>query len=114
EQETGKWWLILDDIKVGYWPELLFPLFTPGVNYVFWGGRVKAGLDGVSPPMASGMPTDGYFTNLQYKDESNQSLKPERVNTVVDCNQPVNGYNAEYDSGYNIVHFGGAPGGVKC
>ncbi|MCL7028339.1 hypothetical protein MKW94_027412 [Papaver nudicaule] len=116
EQETGKWWLILDDVKVGYWPKQLFPLFTPGAESIFWGGRVKAGIDGVSPPMASGIPRDeyysntGYFANLKHKDKSNQSLNPESVDTVVDCDA----YDAKYYMKHNILHFGGAFDGAQC
>ncbi|KAI3909747.1 hypothetical protein MKW98_014164 [Papaver atlanticum] len=120
EQETGKWWLILDDVKIGYWPKQLFPLFKTGVESIFWGGRVKAGNDGVSPQMGSGFPIDdypettGYFADLKYIDESNQSLQPESVDTVVDCRGGPNRYDAKYYSKHNILHFGGGLDGAHC
>ncbi|XP_026387518.1 uncharacterized protein LOC113282689 [Papaver somniferum] len=120
EQETGKWWLILDDVKIGYWPNQLFELFKPGVESIFWGGRVKAGNDGVSPPMGSGLSIDeyyettGYFADLKYIDESNQSLQPESVDTVVDCRGSVNLYDAKYYSKHNMLHFGGGLDGAEC
>ncbi|KAI3901133.1 hypothetical protein MKW92_004532, partial [Papaver armeniacum] len=120
EQETGKWWLILDDVKIGYWPKQLFELLKPGVESIFWGGRVKAGNDGVSPPMGSGLSIDeyyettGYFAELKYIDESNQSLQPESVETVVDCRGSVNLYDAKYYSKHNMLHFGGGLDGAEC
>ncbi|KAI3922850.1 hypothetical protein MKW98_006981 [Papaver atlanticum] len=117
EFETGKWWLILQDIKVGYWPKQLFPLFKPGAESIFWGGRVKAGDDGYSPQMASGMPIDdranhaGYFADLKYKNEFNTLKPPERVDTIVDGPGP---YDAKYYPKHNIVHFGGAYDGAEC
>ncbi|KAI3883544.1 hypothetical protein MKW92_044351 [Papaver armeniacum] len=123
ERETGRWWLILqDNIRMGYWPNELFPLFKPGgVDNIYWGGRVKAGKDGVLPPMASGnyagpyTKFSGSFIELQYKDRDDHALKPDKhkLQSINDCSVL---YRTQYYEKGNQIHFGGPGGGIdnKC
>ncbi|MCL7047511.1 hypothetical protein MKW94_023826 [Papaver nudicaule] len=115
ERDTGKWWLILqDNIRMGYWPTKLFPLFQPGVDYIYWGGRVKSGKDGAVPPMCSGrrpQPSTkitGYFLELQYKDKNGNVLKPQNQDMEV-TNDCIQTYSAKYYAKHNQIKFGGAP-----
>ncbi|KAI3893541.1 hypothetical protein MKW92_006012 [Papaver armeniacum] len=117
-QESGKWWLIIqDNIRIGYWPGELFPAFAQGAAYIYWGGRVKSDKDGVSPPMGSGRPMDDYGYNnafieyVLYVDNWNVRGAPAQIEYTIDCFEH---YNARYypsDSGHNFVHFGGTGGG---
>ncbi|KAI3938888.1 hypothetical protein MKW92_012511 [Papaver armeniacum] len=119
ERETGRWWLILqDEVKMGYWPKELFPLFMPGVDYIYWGGRVKSGKDGALPPMCSGQlpgpryKTTGYFAELKYKDKNDHVLQPDKLEYTNDCTQL---YSANYYVDVNQMHFGGTGGdAAKC
>ncbi|RZC90797.1 hypothetical protein C5167_028629 [Papaver somniferum] len=116
ERETGKWWLILHPgpIKIGYWPRKLFPLFNPGAQYVYWGGRVKSGKDGSIPPMGGGVGPGGFSNangvigDLQYYDKNSHVLKPEKIEYTIDCKQ----YDSHYDNGHHAVYFGGPGGGI--
>ncbi|MCL7046092.1 hypothetical protein MKW94_007564 [Papaver nudicaule] len=116
EHETGKWWLTIQGVKVGFWPEELFPLFDQGAEQIFWGGRVKSGKDG-TPNMASGaLPDDytdhtGYYAELLYRNRTHDNLKPSlEIQNTVDCRGP---YNSNWDNDHTILHFGG-PGGGTC
>ncbi|KAI3972200.1 hypothetical protein MKW92_020177, partial [Papaver armeniacum] len=123
ERETGKWWLILqDNIRMGYWPNELFPLFkSDGVDFVYGGGRVKSGKDGALPPMASGhyagrySKFSGYFREFQYKDKDDHILKPDnqKIRYINDCSKLY--YAKYYEEGNqnNQIHFGGPGGGVN-
>ncbi|MCL7032704.1 hypothetical protein MKW94_013185 [Papaver nudicaule] len=115
--ESEKWWLTIHgDIQIGYWPSELFPGFAPGAGWVYWGGRVKAGKDGVSPPMGSGRPMDdyaynnGYIERVQYVDMTNNPQRPDNFEYTIDCFEH---YNARYYPNNDIVHFGGT-GGRDC
>ncbi|KAI3874132.1 hypothetical protein MKX03_001780 [Papaver bracteatum] len=113
ERETGKWWLIIErDIKIGFWPQELFPLFSPGVEYIYWGGRIKSDKDGVGPEMTSGIKLSidpeftGFFEALEIKDKNDHTVKPKQLQHTVDC--PF--YAARYWSDDNIVLFSGTGG----
>ncbi|RZC56106.1 hypothetical protein C5167_014968 [Papaver somniferum] len=118
EPGTGKWWLMIEkDIKIGYWAKDLFPLFRPGVEYIYWGGRVKSGKDGVSPAMTSGInlnrfqETTGFFDALKLKDKNDHNLEPVRkhLEDTIDCPKF---YGAKYWADNNIVLFSGRGGGT--
>ncbi|KAI3903004.1 hypothetical protein MKW92_042428, partial [Papaver armeniacum] len=109
-----RWWLILEDeIKMGYWPNELFPLFSQGADYIYWGGRVKSGKDGALPPMCSGQPAgpiynkSGYFVELKYKDKDGHVLEPGELEYTNDCKQL---YSVDYYPIDNQIHFGGTGG----
>ncbi|XP_026459879.1 uncharacterized protein LOC113360599 [Papaver somniferum] len=113
----GKWWLTLqNNIRIGYWPKLLFPAFSPVVASIFWGGRVKSGVDGMSPPMCSGQPIENHFVDagyigfLQYADVNNFYKKPVKTESIIDCSEH---YTAAYYPDLNNVFFGGS-GGANC
>ncbi|XP_026438676.1 uncharacterized protein LOC113337185 [Papaver somniferum] len=117
DPKLGRWYLtILDNIQIGYWPSELFPAFAPGAGYIYWGGHVKAGKDGVSPAMGSGerisgQPAcSGFMQDLNYLDTNNQPLQPEETEYTVECHKQ---YNAKYYRDDNILHFGGY-GGNNC
>ncbi|MCL7042766.1 hypothetical protein MKW94_012309 [Papaver nudicaule] len=119
ERETGNWWLTLEGkTKIGYWPRELFPLLGLGADYIYWGGRVKSGKDGITPAMASGnLPNrhpdhTGYYAEVQYKNNDGENLIPggEVLQFAVDCK---GSYDVLWDNEHTILHFGG-PGGGTC
>ncbi|KAI3940901.1 hypothetical protein MKW92_010025, partial [Papaver armeniacum] len=117
DPKSGRWYLtILDNIQIGYWPSELFPAFAPGAGYIFWGGHVKAGKDGVSPIMGSGQrisgepACSGFMQDLNYLDTNNQPLQPEETEYTIECHEQ---YDAKYYRDNNILHFGGY-GGNNC
>ncbi|KAI3920900.1 hypothetical protein MKW98_015888 [Papaver atlanticum] len=117
DRETEHWWLILEDkIKIGYWPKELFQRFNLGAEYIYWGGHVKSGKDGI-PEMGSGNLPDripehtGYYSDLEYQDKDDVIWKPDqRVQITVDCEES---YGSLWDNEHTILHFGG-PGGGTC
>ncbi|RZC85554.1 hypothetical protein C5167_041737 [Papaver somniferum] len=116
ERETGHWWLMLENkIQIGYWPRELFPLFESGADYIYWGGHVKSGKDGM-PEMASGNRPDrftnrtGYFEQLEYKDKDDRWVPYPKIQPIVDCK---GSYDSFWDDEHAILHFGG-PGGGTC
>ncbi|KAI3956134.1 hypothetical protein MKW98_027448 [Papaver atlanticum] len=117
DRQSGKCYLtLLNSIQIGYWPIELFPAFAPGATYIYWGGRVKTGKNGITPPMGSGrMPNEypacsGFFQHLKYIDTNNQFLQPKEIEYTIDCPEH---YAAEYYPDDNILHFGGY-GGSNC
>ncbi|KAI3874280.1 hypothetical protein MKW92_045176 [Papaver armeniacum] len=107
DDAEGKWWLTIQgDIRVGYWPTVLFTSFAPGATSVFWGGRVKSGTDGLSPPMSA---EAGFVNSLQYIDMNNHPGKPEVTVSTVDCEH----YSAKYFPQNSDLYFGGS-GGANC
>ncbi|RZC68165.1 hypothetical protein C5167_031420 [Papaver somniferum] len=116
ERETGHWWLMLENkIQIGYWPRELFPHFESGAEYIYWGGHVKSGQDGM-PEMASGNRPDrftnhtGYFEQLEYKDKDDRWVPYPKIQSIVDCK---GSYDSFWDDEHAILHFGG-PGGGTC
>ncbi|KAI3888046.1 hypothetical protein MKW92_019510, partial [Papaver armeniacum] len=79
------------------------------------GGRVKSGIDGMSPPMCGGRPIDdrqgsyaGYMYSIQYVDMDNNYVNPNEIESIIDCSKH---YNAKYFPSNNNLHFGGSGGG---
>ncbi|KAI3975008.1 hypothetical protein MKX01_005119, partial [Papaver californicum] len=103
--QLGRCYLTLNDNnQIGYWPIELFSAFAPGATYIYWGGRVKAGKNGITPPMGSA----GFFQHHNYIDANNQPLQPEQIEYTVECHEH---YDARYYPNDNILHFGGYGGG---
>ncbi|OVA01245.1 protein of unknown function DUF239 [Macleaya cordata] len=121
DRQKGDWWLVYErNIYVGYWPNSLFPLFVAGGSYLYWGGHVQAGGDGVTPRMGSGHFPDGdyhhscYFNRIQYVDGSNSTVDPNE-DKIVKINQcetwhRVKYYGYQRDEQRHTFQFGG-PGG---
>ncbi|KAI3833888.1 hypothetical protein MKX03_012376 [Papaver bracteatum] len=104
ERETGRWWLTLQDrVKVGYWPNELFPLFRQGgVDYIYWGGRVKSGANGAIPAMCSG--------DYGGTDPKKSCYFLERLNKLELLNDCPLAYRAKYYPKDNVMYFGGTGG----
>lgn len=55
QPETGTWWLYVQGVAVGYWPEELIPQLSQYATQVLWGGTNMAPNEGkLLPPMGSG------------------------------------------------------------
>ncbi|KAI3899841.1 hypothetical protein MKW92_001888 [Papaver armeniacum] len=116
DAETGDWWLIMNQtIKVGYWPKDLFTQFQLGAEYIYWGGRVRSGKDGIAPEMASGSKLDdfpnhvGYYAALNYTNEVGGDWIPLQKGQIsVDCK---GSYDASLKYSEDHVLMYGGPGG---
>ncbi|XP_010544508.1 PREDICTED: uncharacterized protein LOC104817130 [Tarenaya hassleriana] len=83
DKNTGNWWLQIQGINVGYWPNTLFTSLKDSANRVDWGGEiVNAQSSGhTNTDMGSGhFPEEGFgkaafFRNLEIVDGSN-TLRP--------------------------------------
>ncbi|KAL2937329.1 Active breakpoint cluster region-related protein [Bienertia sinuspersici] len=120
DKTTGNWWLILQDIPIGYWPAQLFTRFAFGADRIRWGGQIydsEGNGEHTTTTMGSGhFPYEGprrasYFSKLRYLDDSNDlrdpmiaSLQPEVTNKF--C------YNAmiSQDSNHGVYFYYGGPG----
>ncbi|KAI3925337.1 hypothetical protein MKW92_018499 [Papaver armeniacum] len=102
-------------IKVGYWPKDLFTQFQLGAEYIYWGGRVRSGKDGIAPEMASGSKLDdfpnhvGYYAALNYTNEVGGDWIPLQNGQIsVDCK---GSYDASLKYSEDHVLMYGGPGG---
>ncbi|KAF6156702.1 hypothetical protein GIB67_002417 [Kingdonia uniflora] len=126
DKNTGDWWLGNADLTIiyGYWPKSLFPHLTQGANVVAWGGLVKAGPNGISPPMGSGYFEDGkfehsgYFRNIEIVDGryNRADINFYKLIPIFDAPncytaENVNAFKKSKENGY-IIMYGGAGG--KC
>ncbi|TKY58768.1 Carboxyl-terminal peptidase [Spatholobus suberectus] len=62
DPKSKNWWLIAQDINVGYYPAQLFSNMSVA-NFVGWGGRVYGVVNGSSAQMGSGYLPDGDLTH---------------------------------------------------
>ncbi|XP_010544493.1 PREDICTED: uncharacterized protein LOC104817116, partial [Tarenaya hassleriana] len=85
EKNTGDWWLKVDGVNVGYWPNSLFTSLKDSADRVDWGGEIVNAqyMHGhTSTGMGSGhFPEEGYgkaayFRNLEIVDASNTFRPP--------------------------------------
>ncbi|KAI3914907.1 hypothetical protein MKX01_018076 [Papaver californicum] len=124
DQATKNWWLIYEkNISIGYWPNSLFPLFTAGASYLYWGGNVMtAGEETLAPRMGSGHFPDGdyqhvcYFQHIKYTDAYNKPVDPQADGTKEMSHQCGDWYRVKYfgrskDGRGHTFQFGG-PGGI--
>ncbi|XP_056166384.1 uncharacterized protein LOC130137894 [Syzygium oleosum] len=120
DRNTGNWWLIVSDRKVGYWPKELFPYLRNGSLHTAWGGIGIAGSDGFCPPMGSGHMPDGVyehatvFRRLHWVRSDGKFLPPSNKTTEWVDRSNVYGlmnhhHVRKYRSGY-MISIGG-PGG---
>ncbi|XP_010034859.2 uncharacterized protein LOC104424189 [Eucalyptus grandis] len=69
-QPLERWWLRIQDVDVGYWPQDLFTSLKDRADKVAWGGEVvNLGLDGrhTSTQMGSGhLPSEGFFGKASF------------------------------------------------
>ncbi|KAK2453589.1 hypothetical protein QL285_001255 [Trifolium repens] len=114
-QGNNKWWVMIHNKAVGYFPVSLFPNLK-AADQVGWGGGTIA-IDAPSPPMGSGYFPDGnpyhscYFKNIAYKNAiESGDLRPNKVQEIRDV---PNCYRVKYQSNDYSLLFGG-PGGSGC
>ncbi|WJX10405.1 hypothetical protein P8452_01135 [Trifolium repens] len=114
-QENNKWWVMIYNKAVGYFPVALFNNLN-AADEVGWGGETITS-DSPSPPMGSGYFPDGnpyhscYFKNIAYKNAiGSGDFKPNKVQEI--SNGPKC-YGVKYESNDYSILFGG-PGGNNC
>ncbi|KAJ4831304.1 hypothetical protein Tsubulata_039663 [Turnera subulata] len=81
--ELGSWWLLLNGIKIGYWPKELFTGLGDGADSARYGGLTFANPQGISPPMGNGSPPTH---NLNY---TCSIINMEFANNITSTMQPV-------------------------
>ncbi|KAL5710643.1 hypothetical protein ACHQM5_021182 [Ranunculus cassubicifolius] len=61
DPSSGNWFLMKDELSIGYWPKSLFNYLNTKANKVDWGGETSFLKPGVDPAMGSGhFPSEGY------------------------------------------------------
>ncbi|MCL7034336.1 hypothetical protein MKW94_022050 [Papaver nudicaule] len=120
---TKNWWLMYEkNISIGYWPNSLFPLFTAGGSFLYWGGNVMNAGEKPAPRMGSGRFPDGdyqhacYFEHIQYIDASYKPVDPQADNMKEMSHQCGDWYRVRYfglskEGRGHTFQFGG-PGGI--
>ncbi|KAI3883505.1 hypothetical protein MKX03_010518 [Papaver bracteatum] len=121
EQNSGNWWIQVQDILVGYYPSSLFTQLSNTSTRIDFGGEItnkRSKGQHTSTQMGSGhFPSEGglgissYFIHIQIIDEHNEAKDPSDVKTYVTNpnfydlqidNKHTNGYGFYYGGpGYN-------------
>ncbi|KAI3862098.1 hypothetical protein MKX03_007321 [Papaver bracteatum] len=126
DQSSGNWWVEVQGILVGYYPNALFTKLSEIATDVQWGGEViNNNINGrhTSTQMGSGhfpseggLKTSSYFNGVQVFDENNDIKEPEKVFEVV---TNPNCYDLKIDidhydtNGYGF-YYGGPGYNNKC
>ncbi|RDY08744.1 hypothetical protein CR513_06999, partial [Mucuna pruriens] len=119
DPKTKNWWLIAEDINIGYYPIELFTHMSVA-NFVGWGGRVSGVVNGTSAQMGSGHFPDGdmkhacFVRRLSYNVSTSVVKEPNKGNLYKYVDSP-RCYRLRYFGFVNDDHrhtfqFGG-PGG---
>ncbi|QCD94304.1 hypothetical protein DEO72_LG5g2387 [Vigna unguiculata] len=119
DPKTKNWWISAGNVSIGYYPARLFSNLG-SASIVGWGGRTKANVGGLSPPMGSGHIPDGnkdhasYFRSPKIQLASRHDYTPEYIMTKgFSDNTKCYGVSKDYEVEYEgVLEFGG-PGG-KC
>ncbi|KAI3884872.1 hypothetical protein MKW92_001241 [Papaver armeniacum] len=121
DQNSGNWWVQVQNIPVGYYPSDLFTQLSKTATRIDFGGEVtnaKSKGRHTTTQMGSGhFPSEGglgissYFHHIQIIDENNEAKDPSDVKTSVtnpNCydleidDKHINGYGFYYGGpGYN-------------
>ncbi|XP_059636896.1 protein neprosin-like [Cornus florida] len=123
DKKTGNWWLMVQNLVVGYWPASLFKGFADGASRLTWGGEIinrKSAGHHTTTEMGSGRfssqgyERSSYFRNVKFIDSSNTLRDP------VDLIQYVSNpqcYDLQFmnNTGFGISFFYGGPGySARC
>ncbi|MCL7050090.1 hypothetical protein MKW94_001098 [Papaver nudicaule] len=126
DPKTGNWWLNVEAIDIGYWPQEVVPYLRSGAQYIAWGGVVRYHPSTTnSPPMGNGHFPDGDITkvsamwNLQYVDENYKLQLPTdyvHQGTNVDKSScyDLDYSEDDFDPEWGFNFFFGGPGGDDC
>lgn len=119
-QDSGNWWLQLQDEIIGYWPGSIFTGLSDSASTISWGGEVfNTNSEGhhTSTQMGSGhFPNEGpgkssYFRNLGVMDDSNSLRDPENLQPYVTNPSSYDLHVAEIKSdNYGTYFYYGGPG----
>ena len=120
-QNSGNWWLKVQDEEVGYWPQSIFTYLASGATTLDWGGEIynsKPGGSHTKTQMGSGhFPDEGYgrasyFRNIQYMDSTGNFRDAEDMGLILYVTNP-SCYNIDVQNDKNYfgngthVYFGG-------
>ncbi|XP_057439974.1 uncharacterized protein LOC130731761 [Lotus japonicus] len=115
---TKNWWVIINDINIGYFPAALFSNLN-SASLLGWGGRTTTPHGTPSPPMGSGQFPDDhfsdgcYFKHISYQDESSEHYEPDDYLIRTFTDKP-NCFGAKYYGHWEQVEYSlifGGPGG---
>ncbi|KAE9617139.1 putative neprosin [Lupinus albus] len=119
DSKTNNWWVMLNNINLGYYPGILFSKLD-FANLGGWTGMTSTPAGIPSPPMGSGHFPDNnlyrtcYFRQMSFQLSNRKNLGPGQ-DTYADTFRDSNCFGVEYDGwnddiqGYSML-FGG-PGG---
>ena len=126
-QNSGNWWLKVQNEEVGYWPQSIFTYLANNATEITWGGEIynsKPGGHHTSTQMGSGhFANEGYgkasyFRNIQYMDISGKFIDAEGEGLAPYVTNPScydlavqNNNNDGYGTNF---YFGGPGYSQKC
>ncbi|KAI3889484.1 hypothetical protein MKW92_001259 [Papaver armeniacum] len=123
DQNSGNWWVQVQGIPVGYYPNSLFTQLSKTATKIGFGGEVMYMIQGrhTKTQMGSGhFPSEGglgissYFNQVQIIDENNKAKDPENVKKYI---SNPNCYDLQIDdkhtNGYGF-YYGGPGYNDKC
>ena len=121
-QNSGNWWLKVQDEEVGYWPQSIFTYLANNATEITWGGEIynsKPGGHHTSTQMGSGhFASEGYgkasyFRNIQYMDFRGNFIDAEGAGLVPYASNPFC-YNIDVkknkNGGFGTHFYFGGPG----
>ncbi|CAL5373889.1 unnamed protein product [Camellia sinensis] len=125
DNNTGNWWLQVQDVVFGYWPGSIFTGLADSATIVSWGGEIinlGSAQHHTTTQMGSGhFPFEGYgkssfFNSLKVIDDSNTqqdpaSLQPYVTNSA--CYDLQIGENTSTDAGTYFL-YGGPGYSAEC
>ncbi|CAN6456496.1 unnamed protein product [Victoria cruziana] len=119
--DDDDWWLLVDDVLVGYWPKSMFAYMGLSNHAAEWGGEIlntREGGDCTTTQMGSGHPwfedygRAAFITAISCIDEQGNANDPVNVTSFVTnegCNQVGSYSNVEHQ-----LYFGGTNDSSLC
>ncbi|ONK74087.1 uncharacterized protein A4U43_C03F2640 [Asparagus officinalis] len=124
DENSGDWWLHVDNSPIGFWPKTLFTGLSQGAQEISWGGAVNFDKNDDSPPMGSGhFPEEGEgkaaaIQNIQFADKSGNTYaltdgEEFAYDDRTDCYRLGEFINEKTGSKFYFGGVGGIIGGCK-
>ncbi|XP_019431013.1 PREDICTED: uncharacterized protein LOC109338273 [Lupinus angustifolius] len=101
DPNSKNWWLIVNDIQVGYYPAELFSNMIIA-DKVGWGGKVSGIMKGLSPPMGSGYFPDGDLTHACFIRQISYNVN----GSIQEPNQDLLDISVDNPNCYNLTYLG--------
>ncbi|XP_020112705.1 uncharacterized protein LOC109727172 [Ananas comosus] len=119
DPNTGDWWLIYDNIAVGYWPSAIFTHLKSYATSVQWGGEIVNTLGSgqrTTTQMGSGQfakegyQKASYFRNVEVINTTSYLVPPQSVYTSATYPNCYDIQTSSSDPSWGFYFFYGGPG----